>query len=90
MVEAQISVLESPHHIAIAYVQRDQKLSIDHYFLLAPSDGTRKHSRERGKQRCKPDMTCNTGGYEGKRAAGKLKYRVVLFVTINALLPARV
>jgi hypothetical protein len=31
-----------------------------------------------GKQtkQCKPDMTCNTGGYEGKRVAGKVKYKV--------------
>ena len=38
-------------------------------------------------------MTCNTGGYEGKRVAGKVKYRVcyhrvVLFVTMNTLLPS--
>jgi hypothetical protein len=37
-------------------------------------------------------MTCNTGGYEGKRVAGNVKYRVcyhrvVLFVTMNTLLP---
>jgi hypothetical protein len=43
-------------------------------------------------KQCKPDMTCNTGGYEGKRVAGKVKYMVschpvVLFITMNTLLP---
>jgi hypothetical protein len=38
-------------------------------------------------------MTCNTGGCEGKRFAGKVKYmmfyhRVVLFITMSNLLPS--
>jgi hypothetical protein len=48
-------------------LQKTQKLSIDHLFSPWHQAMERENIGKQTKQ-CKPDMTCNTGGYEGKKS----------------------